>query len=1250
MPFRRKTRNPVSRPEKENEGIGADQPLSPRLIRCKSDNTRRTCLEINLNKSSGNNGNLSPEAKMSNLMQLNAALIKEISSLRHSHADSCDKFSKLESSLCAENEKLELNLSSLQEEASALKEENAALLASQEELQSSLGTSRAQVEGLSLELAMIKEEVNESLSSQKQALSASEERLASATAELNAAKENVSLITSEKDSLLMSKAETEEKLEGLYKRENELEKLLQVEKKAVADSQEIISTVRNDVEKLLVDKEDYKQQCLARENEAMQKMQQLEERLNACTTKANSLTLQIEEERAVHAEAMKSGQEESASGLSELSAELLAAKEHLQQSRYMVKTLNMQNEKERTEHQAGITNVMEKLKNSSQKIRETEELLHVRDSSIEVLRKQITENSAKHHGEVNSLQENISAMAIEVSSLSENNQKLQAKKEDLHKELSRVNQKYRATSEQLVKERKAMSEVQKSVQVLQQEVTQLQVVKEESLKEVDHLKVDLSQCYALKAALLSEKETLLSEKVALERDISSLTKNGLKLFNERQDDQRVHAEERQRLVTELKTLAGTVSDLEIEQSDLLKQLNVEKMSVAAAQEKIAALESSKDALLRENFSIKVAHMEQLRSNETEMASLHHEEQRLCQINSKLYEQVACTQQERDNALVEKDKAVAKLVESDVRMLELSSAKKAVQQTLEEEKSNAQRTISSLKNEIASLEKSRDQLIHDSVSARTEAEAVAEDNKQLSMDLTLVQGEKTQLELLLFNLREELVEASKRAEVASVVLAKQHSDMEQLQIEVSELATANSELLSTIEMHEDQGKLLMLDNEKKAEQITFLSKLSAELEVSHSALQAKMAKQKAAFEAFESDNAVLQSSIEAKAKAILALERQVEDSAKRTIALESQIEAMSKVPSVLELRVKNLQEDSIAQNAALDAEKHEKFYLQSTLEDRDLKIQSLEKQLVEAAEKISMVESQLETSNKKQADLDSAINAVTEELAKANTAAIDLQDQTKANLDCLLCENNEIGNLKTQSDEAIQANTDVIMKLKICSEEKGKLEPQFRNVEAELANAKGEVLKAEKELLAAGKREGEFKEASKRVSLLEAQLTAKATMQNELEFQVISLQNDLQAARAASATAEKDWKANMEAMRENANARSRTLEEQLESVKKTLDEMQNSTNKGQESIGSLQDQLSCLMEEKSSLERKVSLFPRALEAEEPNYDEPKVGDMKVQKRLDDKAKFVRLALPVFLISAASSLVIAGIQSYMKKLEN
>ncbi|MCO5560841.1 hypothetical protein L7F22_014461 [Adiantum nelumboides] len=62
-----------------------------------------------------------------------------------------------------------------------------------------------------------------------------------------------------------------------------------------------------------------------------------------------------------------------------------------------------------------------------------------------------------------------------MSSLFAENQKLQAKKESLHKELSRENEKQRDAREQLLRERKAVSKAQKT---LQQEVAHLQVDRE----------------------------------------------------------------------------------------------------------------------------------------------------------------------------------------------------------------------------------------------------------------------------------------------------------------------------------------------------------------------------------------------------------------------------------------------------------------------------------------------------------------------------------------------------------------------------------------------------------------------------------------------------------------------------------------------------------------------------------------------------------------------------------------------------
>ncbi|MCO5550017.1 hypothetical protein L7F22_003494 [Adiantum nelumboides] len=98
MPFRRKHRNPLfgsSRSgDKENVNTESMQvPLLSQptgLFRCHSDNNQRFCCDINPNTMGTHqhqhhrNGVLSTKEKMSNLLQLNTTLVKEVSSLRAS--------------------------------------------------------------------------------------------------------------------------------------------------------------------------------------------------------------------------------------------------------------------------------------------------------------------------------------------------------------------------------------------------------------------------------------------------------------------------------------------------------------------------------------------------------------------------------------------------------------------------------------------------------------------------------------------------------------------------------------------------------------------------------------------------------------------------------------------------------------------------------------------------------------------------------------------------------------------------------------------------------------------------------------------------------------------------------------------------------------------------------------------------------------------------------------------------------------
>eukprot|EP00250_Pteridium_aquilinum_P022863 c25823_g1_i1 orf=3-1010(-) len=134
MPFRRKHRNPLfgssrsANKENASEGIQEpllQQPVSPRLFRCHSDNSQRTCGDINPNTISTSNhvchphrnSVLSTKEKMSNLLQLNSTLVKEVSSLRTS-----------QQSVTAHVESLKEQLHTTSFAANALKRQNLELV------------------------------------------------------------------------------------------------------------------------------------------------------------------------------------------------------------------------------------------------------------------------------------------------------------------------------------------------------------------------------------------------------------------------------------------------------------------------------------------------------------------------------------------------------------------------------------------------------------------------------------------------------------------------------------------------------------------------------------------------------------------------------------------------------------------------------------------------------------------------------------------------------------------------------------------------------------------------------------------------------------------------------------------------------------------------------------------------------------------------------------------------------------------
>ncbi|KAH6558387.1 hypothetical protein KP509_1Z067300 [Ceratopteris richardii] len=1002
----------------------------------------------------------------------------------------------------------------------------------------------AQADNFPADLEAVKLEINRIVRAHH------EENLALANHELDSLEKKISMLTSQMEDLsggykeaLRENTKMQDKLNSTLRKEADLVEILESERRKFADTNAFLSKLEDEFQRLSDEKSAIINEASAREKYFSDSMLSMEQRMHEENSdKIRALMHLIDEQSANHTAEMTALQEEFIARQCEAASEISLTKEQLKKCTDEIQSLNTQLDNDKMNHKTEMTDLKEHYQ------RRIDESLCETNASIDALKRQLTE---EHQAELDMYIERVSLLTLELESLSKERKELLRQNEGLHKDLSSLKESKVEANEQLSRVSMTLSETQDLVQNLVRKNSQLSDSKEE---EIICLKSELSGYRDIKGTLQLEKESLASENMSLKLEISSLTERVMKLSSRSHDEQKKFTEEIQRLMTDRKKLENALSDLEIGQNELLRQLNAEKMSGAASQERIDSLEDSQKDLKKENTELRCSFKEQLSSKEKEVSGLQDELQRVHDLNSRLHEQITYSRLEKDNAIVENQRMMATLMAMEDETKEMNLVNKSLKEDLENEKARNQAAMTSLRREIDCMQEVNDRLANESMLAKDKADSSSRVNEQLSRDILSLQSQKTQLQSELLQLRESL-ETSKAAE------AKQQVEMEKLLDEIAKLSSENSNVANSVKLLEDQGKLLSSEYVKKDEQLAFLHRLSSDLEISHSALQSEIAKQKSDFEALESNNAVLQSSIEAKAKAIITLERQLEDFARRVSELETQIEIMV-----------------TAHRGVLDAEQKERASLEILVDMKDREIQKLREDLDKVSTNASSLKSQLEASRERESELESSLSAVKEELVKA----------------------------------------------------------------------KGEILNAEEEPHAAARFEGELNDASKRASLLEAQLSSKAAIQGELEFRVTSLQSDLQAALHASAQAEEEWKADMKAMRESANAQTKTLEEQLDSVQSALEEMRNNAKRGQERIATRQSEVSCLTEDKSSLE----MMPSIQSNEADSNHEPKLMEEGTQQKriVHDKSSFARIALRVFLVSAASSLMIAGIQAYMKNLEN
>lgn len=187
----------------------------------------------------------------------------------------------------------------------------------------------------------------------------------------------------------------------------------------------------------------------------------------------------------------------------------------------------------------------------------------------------------------------------------------------------------------------------------------------------------------------------------------------------------------------------------------------------------------------------------------------------------------------------------------------------------------------------------------------------------------------------------------------------------------------------------------------------------------------------------------------------------------------------------------------------------------------------------------------------------------------------------------------------------------------------------------------------------------------------------------MEKDLCAAQNAHESASAA-VQEERQAKQSLTSMLEASRSKERDLEEQLDSVKFLLSELQTNAIMDQESISTLQNKLSCLMDEKkafeetkSDLEKKVSLLnsrsaQASLKAKAETAklteqiqqlelalsdakDEASQRDRSVRRlesdlqrakfSMEEKSKLVRMALPVAVMSTGT-LIFVGMLSYIR----
>ncbi|KAH7282381.1 hypothetical protein KP509_35G027900 [Ceratopteris richardii] len=742
--------------------------------------------------------------------------------------------------------------------------------------------------------------------------------------------------------------------------------------------------------------------------------------------------------------------------------------------------------------------------------------------------------------------------------------------------------------------------IQKEIPIVKQQ--KREETQDQSFREDENVTAVLESMQGKEIQKYGTKSAVRMDMANLKPEVSSLTRNLSEISCRSLDNQKKYTDQRQKLLAELKKNEIRVSDLELKQSEILTELSAEKVAKTAALEKVAKLKDSLRALVRENFDLKSSLSMQISHLTDELQDLHH-------FNFMITEQLACPQQNRKEMMIESQWKTERPTALEVEAKDMMAEKLVLQEDMENERIEALATMASLRNEIGCLEQAKDQLVRELLSTKGNVEALIKDNEQLSRNITSSRHEKDKLESQVSELNAELIGVREQLQCDTEAKAQEYVVMEQLRSEITRLTSVHSELESFVKVYGDQNKFLKSANQKKDDEIAYFRKLSTELEISQNALQSELMKLKADSQALEGINAVLHSSIEQKADLIMALE-------------------------------KSLQENRMAHDAALLAEREGNLCLESAMQKQNRELEKLHKELCEVRAESSSKTSQLESAKQRNHELESRITETTHEFSKVISSAECSPSLDKETPDRLMDDKDDkIDHLKCQITQS--SRTDMNPS-NICETGDIMMVGPEAHLKADLNFVKEELLKAERDLHAAFERE--LKEASRRVSILEAQLVSKATIQSQLEFQATALHNDTLAARFVSLHTENDCKDTMEAMLKSCNVQNRALEEKLKFVKRTLDQMQNSSRDYQKSA-TLQNQMSCIWDY-CSIERRIELYGIDVNKKEGIAE----SEQSPENVGNGKRRLSRMALWALLVSAGSSLVVAGIKTYTKKPEN